>query len=407
MARALLFALPLPLVATAARPHPDVWYGPASLLPGAHIRPDFFGNVSSIDASWPQLASDVTTFKIFLDMLYGPPGENGVPADMGSTDAELSALIAALKVHGIRTGVEVGGTAWSGKFCNLSQTLAYAAMEQRWVGRWLKLGGTIDSLTTDHANVKNSRPHPNGCVPAVPMANRIPIVAQVFASWRTFLGPQTSLGFIESLGYWDIEGPGGTNFTNTDPTNLNRVEGWIPRLEDVTAELLAQAEKHNPTPGTPLIDHYFIDFSLEGVEYDTRTYGSPPGGGVNYNRVLGSEEIMHRHGLKTGVFLNAFHDESIGNCSEFPALGPGSCSESAARRTINYTEGYMALPGRLSEHAVLEQWQPFPELTGPEQQPDTGMWMALQCADAVKKGRAAAGKTLADEHTRESPGAGP
>eukprot|EP01044_Picomonas_judraskeda_P034526 COSAG03_NODE_14362_length_466_cov_2798.629428_1_plen_47_part_00 len=42
-------------------------------------------------------------------------------------------------------------------------------------------------------------------------------------------------------------------------------------MEDVTALLLSAAEKHNPSPGTPLIDHYFIDFSLEGVEYDTRT----------------------------------------------------------------------------------------------------------------------------------------
>ena len=74
-----------------------------------------------------------------------------------------------------------------------------------------------------------------------------------------------------SLGFWDIVGPDGTNYTNTDPTELNDIPGWIPRLEDVTRLLLSAAERHNPVPDTPLIDHYFIDFSLEGVEYDTRT----------------------------------------------------------------------------------------------------------------------------------------
>ena len=37
----------------------------------------------------------------------------GTPAGTGSTDAQLRALIAVLKARGIRTGVEVGGTAWS------------------------------------------------------------------------------------------------------------------------------------------------------------------------------------------------------------------------------------------------------------------------------------------------------
>ena len=50
--------------------------------------------------------------------------------------------------------------------------------------------------TTDHADVKNIRTnnnHRSTCVPAVPMATRIDIVAKVFASWRTFLGPDVSL----------------------------------------------------------------------------------------------------------------------------------------------------------------------------------------------------------------------
>ena len=137
----------------APTPKLDVWYGPNPFLPGARIRDDFFGNVTAVDTSWPQLAEEVTTFKIFLDMLYGPPGHPGLAPGVGSTDKQLSDLIAVLKARDIRTGVEVGGTGWGKGRCNLEQELAYAAKEQQWVERWLRLGGTIDSLTTDHADV--------------------------------------------------------------------------------------------------------------------------------------------------------------------------------------------------------------------------------------------------------------
>ena len=39
---------------------------------------------------------------------------------------------------------------------------------------------------------------------------------------------------------------------------------------------------------------------------------------------------------------------------------------------------------RLSEYAVLEQWQPFPNVTGPDTTKHTSMWMAAQCAKAIK-----------------------
>ena len=80
----------------------------------------------------------------------------------------------------------------------------------------------------------------------------------------------------------EIESPDGTNFTNTDPAHLNTVVGWIPRLDDVTTLLLAAAERHNPTPATRLLSHYQIDYGMEGVEYDTRTYGRAAPVGVNY-----------------------------------------------------------------------------------------------------------------------------
>ena len=177
-----------------------------------------------------------------------------------STDAELSALIAMLKRHQMKVGIEIGGARWGAGNCNATTQLNYAAREQKQVNRWLKLGGTIDSVTTDHAmtwDIRHELPEP-GCDPPVPMVDRITTVAQVFASWRSFLGPKASLGFIESLGYWDIDGPDGTNFTNASPQTLNNISGWIPRLDDFTSRLLATAKQYNPTPTVPLLDHYQV-----------------------------------------------------------------------------------------------------------------------------------------------------
>jgi hypothetical protein len=404
-------AIAAPLLVLALQPHGatgggtppqlDVWFGPNPFHGGATIRTDFFGNVTAPAEAYPQLIGDIAFFKIFLDMLYGPPGKPGLPPGMGSSDEELKALIGVLKKGGIRTGIEVGGMRWGAGRCNASEALAYAAIEQQSVKRWLQLGGTIDSLTTDHADVWDVRGLSGPpCDPPVPMAARIDVVAQVFASWRTFLGPEASLGFIESLGFWEIAGPDGTNFTCTDPGHLDSVVGWIPKLTDVTSMLLAAAEVHNPVPSSkPLIDHYFIDFSLEGVEYDTRTYGAAAPsaggagpGGINFGRVLGAEAIMQKHGLKTGIFLNAFHDKAL-NCTD-GSVPADACSASAANRTLNYTQLYLSLPAgslRKSSHAVLEQWQPYPNVTGPEDEPYTGMWMAQSCAAAIRKAPAAAG----------------
>ena len=147
--------------------------------------------------------------------------------------------------------------------------------------------------------------------------------------------------------------------------------------------LLAAADNHNPTPNIPLIDHYQIDYGMGGVEYDTIVYGSVPPVGINYERVLGAESIMHKLNIKTGVFLNAFEASHHSGC--LVACDPSfSFSRSAALRTINYTQGYMKLPIRTSEYTILEQWMDYPNLTGLATVEDSGMWMATESAKIVQ-----------------------
>jgi hypothetical protein len=373
----LLLLACLGYIATAS-PTPKIFYGPQTRNLNHTLRTELFPLLNSPNTAWPKLAAKTSFLKMFTNMLY-----------QSSTNVELQGLIAALKKQNIKVGIEIGGARWGAGRCNLAQALEYVAKEQKIVGRWIKLGGEINSVSTDHANEWNSRGDKGPiCVPAVPMKTRIDIVAQVFASWRKFLGPSASLGFIESLGFWEIEGPDGTNFTNTDPTHLNNISGWIPRLDDVTTLLLAAGKKYNPMPEVPLINHYQIDFGMGGVEHDTAKYGAVAPTGVNYGRILGAEAIMKKHGLQSGVILNAFHGGRdsgkycLVGCD--PSTDPKVADNTAVIRTLNFTRGYMMLPNRLSEHAILEQWQAYPTKTGPEAVKNTCMWMVSQCADVVQ-----------------------
>ena len=368
---------------TAGQPNIDVWYSPHWADFATHVAPpDLFALLNAPATAWPRLAARTSTFKLKMQPLLGN----------NTRDADLAALAATIASRGMKTGLEIGGARWGSRGCDAASQLQNARQEQKAVSRWLELGGHIDSITTDHAltwDVRHNLAGPH-CDPPIPMTARIDAVAQVFASWRTFLGTNASLGFIESLGYWEITGPDGTNFTNTSPTQLNNISGWVPRLDRLTDLLLAAVANHNPTPTVPLLDHYQIDYGMDGVEADTLQYGTSPPVGMNYGRILGAEAVMAARGLRTGVILNA---NAARSRTWAPTPGTGclvGCdaeftpSHSAAVRTLNVTRGYMTLLGRLSQHALLEQWQAYPNRTGPETQMDTGMWMASSAAAILK-----------------------
>lgn len=177
------------LQAMAAPITPEIFYGPRQPNLNHTTRTDLFPLLNAPDTAWPNLASKTSYLKLFLSMVACTPSA-GCPTP--TTDEELQGLIAALKKHGIKTGIEVGGARWGNSRCNAAEMLKFAANEQKHVGRWIRLGGEIDSVSTDHANLwdvrgtasKGGQP----CVPPVPMRTRIDVVAQVFAFGGNSLG---------------------------------------------------------------------------------------------------------------------------------------------------------------------------------------------------------------------------
>eukprot|EP00912_Choanoflagellata_sp_UC4_P000705 UC4_evm2s436 len=376
--------------------YPDVWYSPHfDFSNGVKPPSNFFPLLTSPETSWPKLARRTTYLKLKMSALY---------PIVSSTD--LFALQDKVKSYGFKIGLEIGGARWGAGFCDAASMLRYAKKEQEQASRWLALGGQFDSITTDHAATWDIRHELNQqhCSPPVNMEARIDIMAQVLASWRVFLGPHVKIGFIESLGYWDITAPGGFVYRNTDPDRLNNISGWIPKLSDFTAKLISAATRYNPSPKIPLIDHYQIDYGMDGVEQDTirceqlliplnshlnlnhihqKDGGTPPPLWMNYGRILGAESVMKEHGIKTGILLNAnaahmrTYAPNISGCLVAcdPTFSP---SHSAVLRTLNITRGYMTLLGRSSSHAIFEQWQTYPNVTGPETLFDSALHLRMQ-----------------------------
>eukprot|EP00035_Acanthoeca_spectabilis_P030603 m.10105 g.10105 ORF g.10105 m.10105 type:complete len:114 (+) comp4270_c0_seq1:831-1172(+) len=109
---------------------------------------------------------------------------------------------------------------------------------------------------------------------------------------------------------------------------------------------------------------------MDGVEQDTIMYGTTAPIGMNYGRILGAEQVVKA--------LSPNPKSCLVACD--PSYSP---SHSAVLRTLNVTRGYVQLANRSSHHVLFEQWQAFPNVTGPESVKDTEMWMASQAAAIV------------------------
>ena len=222
--------------------------------------------------------------------------------------------------------------------------------------RWLRVGGAIDYLTTDHA---------------VMMTIGSPIVQPQQSKSRGLTLEQTieeqvdyfevihreipgaRLGAIESLGFFEVQGLTGRHYSRTVPA----LPLWP--FETYLDTLLAAMQRRGL-----VLEHFHIDFGFEGVRHDG-------GGGdvLDFGRVLAVEAACQARGVKAGVIVNAFHDARV------QAPDRATANREARERTLRYFHGYAAAGGK-ADHLVLQTWQPYPDRTGPEDDRDTVLGVA-------------------------------
>jgi hypothetical protein len=69
------------------------------------------------------------------------------------------------------------------------------------------------------------------------------------------------------------------------------------------------------------------------------------------------------------VIVNAFHDQSV------PHPARDAANQEACDRTRRFFTGYEAAGGQAAQ-IVIQTWQPYPDRTGPEDEPYTVLHLA-------------------------------
>ncbi len=329
-----------------------VWIGPKPFQTGGReLRDDYWPTLTDA-GRWPTVLARTDVWKSYIMLLPDVP----LPGKQGPelSDDELKALIAFMKEHNLKVAFEVGGLRNSKARGGDQAGEKYAKCELKYLLRWVKLGGRIDYLTTDHAVMMNMRgvgfPGP-GLGPDRPWKMTVQELTDELVDYFCAVHeaiPEAKFGVIESLGFFQVTGPDGREYPHTDPL----LPVWrFTEYFDYLLEAMARANL--------VLDHFHIDFGFEGVQFDGRAAGA-----LDFGRVLGVESYVQSKGVKAGVIVNAFHDRSV------KEPDPKDANREATERTIRFYREYEAAGGK-ADHILLQTWQPYPDRTGPEDVPNT------------------------------------
>lgn len=341
------------LTASADSSSDRIWVGPMPFVEGRDLRPDWTGNLLD-ESNWASILKQADVFKSYLMVL--PEDHCAGKTTPELTDEQMLQLINLLRKHEIKVAFEVGGLRNSTEIGGEQAGEKYAEFELRHLRRWKKLGGQIDYITTDHAVMMNIRgcgfPGP-GVDPNRAWKMTVQELSNELADYFAVLHkeiPEAKFGVIESLGFFHIHDIAGYEYSRTDP--------YLPVMwfEQYFDDLLAAMRERDL-----VLDHFHIDYGWEGVQYDGHLKKT-----LDFGRVLGVERFVQSRGVKSGVIFNAFHDTAIADPD------PVVASHEACERTLEFTRGYLAAKGN-SNHIVIQSWQPYPDKTGCETEPETNL----------------------------------
>lgn len=355
----LALAMLLPIAAPAlAQPAADrVWIGPMPFIEARTLRPDYYPTLVD-ETKWPTVLARADVFKSYImvlprDPVAGKPGPE-------LSDEELGRLVQFTREHGLKVAFEVGGIRMGPDTPNDQAGEQTAQSELRHLRRWLDAGGSIDYITTDHGVMLTiGAPY----VAPDQHKGRGMTLAQAAEELTDYFEiihreiPGARLGVIESLGFFEVDGPDGRHYPRTVPA----LPKW-PFAEYLDTLLSAMKSR-----GLEL-DHFHIDFGYEGVLHD--------GGGqkLDFGRILGVEACAQQRGVKAGVIINAFHDGSVKDPQ------PDVASREAYEHTTRFATEYKAAGGN-ADHLVIQTWQPYPDKTGPESEACTVLGVAKGVLD--------------------------
>ena len=324
----------------------NIWMCPKALDSGVLI-PGWADDLTN-EANWPTLLENTSTLKLYIEMI----------GKMGTVD--LRKIADFVNEHHLTVCVEVAGErAANSGVPDDNMGAAAAQAEFMTLFKFIKVGGRVDYITTDHAMASEI----TGRTSTRPDMTMQDHMQQQMEYYKYMIDkmPGLKVGAIESLGFFWVNTANG-QMQCTDYT-LDRVD-----FENYMSELVRIAGENGVK-----IDHFHIDFGMHDIESDG-----------NYDRVLAVEDYCHSLGVKTGFIAgNAFHKKTFVLTNE---EGKRLASESAAERTLQYFEGYMQAGGR-SDVLLFQRWQDVPVELGNEETPvsNFGIFKAMLDSELFPK----------------------
>jgi len=341
-----------------------IWYGPASLNTVTRgIRDDFMEQFTNTD-NWPTVYGETAVFKQFIESLGGNK----------YSDEELKQLATFTREAGLKCAFEIGALRWTPKCYGAGSGTSYAKEEIEVLQRWVDAGGTVDFLSTDHAVMWNVGLCLQGAKPMEPyvedpdwrdvMDEVVDSLAMIHEAF-----PDAKIGMIESLGYFSV----GENYTTTDPQCIYPID-----FEEFLVTF-----RHKLNERGVKLDHVHLDFSYQDCRYDGRAKKQ-----LDFGRILAAERIVKSLDLNCGMIINAFDDQSYSGTNfqqeKEKAQNTAERSVSAVDNTLEYFDGYVAAGGA-PDIWILQRWQPYPDVTGPETVRNTDMGVSRLLMNKLKQ----------------------
>jgi len=335
----------------------NIWYGPGSInTVDRTLRSDFIEQVTNTE-NWPTVYNNTVVFKQFIETMYPKKGFY--------SDEQLKKMADFVNKAGLKTAFEVGALRWTPRNYGPGSAERHARREIQVLQRWVKAGGKIDYLTTDHAVMWNVGRVLQGSKPMAKYEN---------SDWRYVMGevvksldlihkafPEAKIGIIESLGYFSVVGIDGKKLETTDPLCIYPID-----YKEFIVTFRDKLKKVGIT-----LDHIHVDFSYQDCKFDggeTKT--------LDFNRILGAEKVVKDLGISSGIIINAFDDPSyLAVTSQTKIEKPKNVAvltRSAIKNSKEYLQGYLKAGGN-PDLWIFQRWMPYPDVTGPETVPETDM----------------------------------
>jgi hypothetical protein len=105
---------------------------------------------------------------------------------------------------------------------------------------------------------------------------------------------------------------------------------------------------------------------------------------------MAAEKMVQSLGLDCGIIINAYDDFSYAVMGGSNTVQEKEKAQNAAERsasgvdnTLEYFDGYVAAGGE-PDTWILQRWQPYPDVTGPETVRDTDMGVSRLLVNKLK-----------------------